>query len=243
MLENLKKMPEFNEEHPRLFNMFKYGILSLSIATGVTISAILGINEYQRQHAITHLDSRAVSPIYWSINQDPYTRKSVKYGDKDRDGDYDSFLLKTSSKKEQIKLHIAKGLDGKIEFLNLSEKAIDPLTISSSLESSTSSLDYVDIDNDGKYESILQRRNSDGTFVDIPVERGLGGIIQFPTVAPTALNPLQISTSLLRFGKIDYADINGDGKLESIAHVETSSGESYKANIEVVEGKYILNPL
>lgn len=181
------------EEHPKLFKLIVGGILSLSIAAGLYMISALAIPEIKRQYAISRLDPKAVfirrnpfhkdnvtgrSIHYMDVNGDDkwettllFIKNSyLKYGDIDGDGDYESLLYIRNSNGEYAKIPMRKGLDGKIEFLNLSAKAVNPLSVPGSLESSITSVDYK-IDANGNYMSFLHKRNSDGTFVDIPLEK------------------------------------------------------------------------
>ena len=84
---------------------------------------------------------------------------------------------------------------------------------------------YKDIDNDGDYESILKRKNSDGEFVEMPFRKGLEGKTEFPNLSKKAIDPLILQKNPHLGLKLDYVDIDKDGKLESITYSKTPYGK------------------
>lgn len=101
---------------------------------------------------------------------------------------------------------------------------------------------YEDPDGDGDYDSILQRKNSDGEFVHIPIRKGLEGKIEFLNLSETAVDPLNIPRNPWGL-KLDYVDIDGDGKLESITYFGLNGENAQRMKIENIEGKYVLSNL
>ena len=98
---------------------------------------------------------------------------------------------------------------------------------------------YEDTDNDRDYESILQRRNSNGEYVSIPMEKGLEGKIKFLNLSETAVDPFNIPRNPWGL-KIDYIE-DEDGKLESITYLGLNNENFQRMKIEMIDGKYILS--
>lgn len=101
---------------------------------------------------------------------------------------------------------------------------------------------YEDTDDDGDYESILKRKNSDGEYVNIPMKMGLEGKIEFLNLAENAVDPLKIPNNPWGL-KLDYIDTNGNGKLESITYLGLNREDFQRMKIERIEGKYVLTNL
>src|SRR3989344_3791765 len=84
------------------------------------------------------------------------------------------------------------------------------------------STDYEDLDRDGLYENVLSWKiphsiNTEGTYVKIPFSKCPDGHVVFPTLSPIAVDPLHIPTPFR--DDVQYRDVDGDRKLESIVKV------------------------
>ena len=101
---------------------------------------------------------------------------------------------------------------------------------------------YEDPDKDGDYDSILKRKNSDGEFVEIPIKKGLEGKIEFVNLSETAVDPLSVPKNPWGL-KLDYMNVDGDDRLESIIYFGLDDDTSQRMKIELVNGKYVLSDI
>lgn len=69
---------------------------------------------------------------------------------------------------------------------------------------------YVDADLDGDLESIYAWENPDGNWTIMPMVRGNGGSIEFPTLSKSSLSPLKINRRDSRRTYFTDADRDGD---------------------------------
>lgn len=107
----------------------------------------------QSRYVMSHLDPNAVSPKENPFRNNFVDLEDVVYEDPDRDGEnYNSILKWKNSDGKIVDIPIRKGLEGKIEFPNLSETAVDPLHLPRNPWGLK--VDYVHINGDGKLESV-----------------------------------------------------------------------------------------
>lgn len=101
---------------------------------------------------------------------------------------------------------------------------------------------YEDTDGDGDYDSIARRRNSDNEFVSMPIAKGSDGGVRFLNLSDTAVDPLHIPKNLWGL-TVDYLDLDGNGKLESVTYFSLDNKETQRMKMELIGGKYTLSPL
>ena len=108
-----------------------------------------------------YLDPSAVSPEQIRFDSlAPSFR--LGYKDMEGDGDYESILVGTNSDGSPVELIFEKGLEGKVNFINLSEKAVSPYPISQQPRR-RAKIDYVDLNGDGILETKTYLRQTCST--------------------------------------------------------------------------------
>jgi len=78
--------------------------------------------------------------------------------------------------------------------------------------------------------------------VDIPIRKRLEGKIYFMNLSETAVDPLNLPKNPWGL-KLDYVDIDGDGKLESITYFGLDDETPQRMKIEIINEKYVLSNL
>lgn len=119
---------------------------------------------------------------------------------------------------------------------------LDPQAIDSREQSFPNCfINYEDSDKDGDYESYLSRKNIDGEFAKITIQKDLEGKIEFTNLSETTVNPFLIPEQPYGM-KVDYIDLDDDGTLESITYFG-SKDNLQPTRLEVINGEYVLSRL
>ncbi|MHC1587277.1 MAG: hypothetical protein ACXQTX_02165 [Candidatus Syntropharchaeia archaeon] len=199
-------------------------IAAMGLGGYVTHSLIKEIKKYR--HVVTHLERDAIPP---SEIPDALRKFRTTYMDLDRNGYFESILERENHNGSITYIIMERGKNGKIRFANLSERAVDPLNIPKNAR-----VDYIDVNKDSRLESVIHFKNHSGDVVRIVMERGKYGEICFANLSKTAVDPLTLPEN----ARVDYIDLDGDGRLESVAYIGNR-----KKVVERINGKYVFSDL
>ena len=115
-------------------------------------------------------------------------------------------------------------------------KTVSPKWVGTSSDPNGWLVDYGNPDGDEDFDTMLAYTNSTGEVVGIQVEKGLEGKFAYPTLSETAVDPFHL-VSLIhgQFLPKDYADIDGDGLLESIVYIGVGK-DRQPHQVQIIDG-------
>jgi hypothetical protein len=144
------------------------GILVISGIIGLGINKVIK-DKAEQEYAAKHLSQYALPQKELKSLHINQRLEFTKYIDLDANGSYESVIVRRNPKDDYVNILVIEGLEGKLEFPNLSKTAVNPLdTLPPTIDEYK--IVYEDINNDNNLESTMESEIF-GTFQKVNIEK------------------------------------------------------------------------